>query len=559
MKQRILAFLLACALVFGLSTSAAAQTYRFQLPKEVVHVYWNQDGTVAVDYQFTFVNDASADPIDFVDIGLPNGSYDFNSIQADIGGKPVRVTRDYQGSGGYGVAVELGAQAIQPGQTGTVHVSIGKIERMFYPNSKDETYVSGEFSPTWFGSQYVSGKTDLSVTFHLPQGVTADEPRYHLPKNWPGAAEPAFGFDTDGRVTYTWRSPDANGYTQYTFGASYPAAYLPEDVIVRINFFDLLIGAIASFIGFIGSVLPFCCFGVFFFGMPILGAVQEHRRKKQYIPPRIAIEGHGVKRGLTAVEAAILMGQPLEKVMQMILFGVVKKGAAQVEKRDPLELSLSDPLPEGLRGYENEFLAAFREKNIQKRRKQLQAMTINLVKSVTEKMKGFSSKETKEYYQSINERAWQQIAAADTPEIKSQMFEEALEWTMLDKNYDDRARRTLTGPIFVPMWWGRYDPVYRSATASPSASPSAAGGGFNLGGGRGGALPGADLAASIVTGTQNFAQRVLGGNFAEGVTKVTNPPPPPSRSSSGTRSGGGGCACACACAGCACACAGGGR
>lgn len=552
MKQRILAFLLACALVFGLSTSAAAQTYRFQLPKEEVHVYWNSDGTVAVDYQFTFANDASASPIDFVDVGLPNDSYDFDSIKADVGGNPVRVTRDYQGSGGYGVAIELGAQAIQPGRTGTVHVYIGKIERMVYPDSDDETYASGEFSPTWFGSQYVSGKTDLSVTFHLPQGVTADEPRYHLPKNWPGTDEPEYGFDNEGRVTYTWRSPEANGYTQYTFGASYPAKYLPEGVIVRTTFFDLLIGAIAAFFGFIGSILPFCCFGVFFFGMPILGAVQEHRRKKQYIPPKIAIEGHGVKRGLTAVEAAILMGQPLEKVMQMVLFGVVKKGAAQVEKKDPLELSLSDPLPEGMRGYESEFLAAFREKETRNRRSKLQAMTVNLVKSVTEKMKGFSSKETKEYYQSINEKAWQQIAAAGTPEIKSQMFEEALEWTMLDKDYDDRARRTFTGPVFVPMWWGRYDPVYRSAPSAPSTSP--AGGGFNLGGGRGGALPGAEFAASVVTGTQNFAQKVLGGNFTEGVTKVTNPPPPSSRSGSG--SGGG---CACACAGCACACAGGGR
>ncbi len=557
MKQRILAFLLACALVFGLSTSAAAQTYRFQLPKEEVHVYWNSDGTVAVDYQFTFANDASADPIDFVDVGLPNSGYDFNSIKADIGGTPLKVTSDYQGSGAYGVAVELGARAIQPGQTGTVHVYIGKIERMYYPDSEDEAYASGEFSPTWFGSQYVSGTTDLSVTFHLPQGVTADEPRYHLPQDWPGANEPVFGFDDDGRVTYTWRSPDANGYTRYTFGASYPAKYLPESAIVRTTFLDLVIGAIAAFFGLVGQALPFCCFGFFFFGMPILGAVQEHRRKKQYIPPKIAIEGHGVKRGLTAVEAAILMGQPLEKVMQMILFGVVKKGAAQVEKRDPLELSVSDPLPEGLRAYENEFLAAFREKDVRKRRSLLQTMTINLVKSVTEKMKGFSSKETKEYYQSINEKAWQQIAAAGTPEVKSQMFEEALEWTMLDKDYDDRARRTFTGPIFVPSWWGRYDPVYRSSTSTAASSPSASGGGFNLGGGRGGALPGADLAASIVTGTQNFAQRVLGGNFTESVTKVTNPPPPPSRSSGG-RSGGG-CACACACAGCACACAGGGR
>jgi hypothetical protein len=63
----------------------------------------------------------------------------------------------------------------------------------------------------------------------------------------------------------------------------------------------------------------------------------------------------------------------------------------------------------------------------------------------------------------------------------------------------------------------------------------------------------------VVTGTQNFAQRVLGNvnDFTSGVTNVTNPPP---KTSGGSyRSGGGGCACACACAGCACACAGGGR
>ncbi len=557
MKHRILAFLLACALVFGLSTSVAAQTYRFELPREEVHVYWNNDGTMAIDYRFTFANDVSADPIDFVDVGLPNGNYDFNSIAAEVGGKPVRVSRDYQGDGSYGVAIELGALAIRPGQTGTVHVYIGKIESMYYPDRDDDAYASGEFSPTWFGAQYVSGKTDLSVTFHLPQGVTADEPRYHLPKNWPGADEPAFGFDENERVTYTWRSPEANGYTQYTFGASYPATYLPKDAIVRTTFLDLLFGVITAFLRLVGQFLPFFCFGLFFFGTFILGAVQEQRRKKQYIPPKIAIEGHGVKRGLTAVEAAILMGQPLEKVMQMILFGVVKKGAAQVEKKDPLELSVVEPLPEGLRGYETEFLAAFREKDLVKRRKMLQEMTVNLVKSVTEKMKGFSTKETKAYYQSINEKAWQQIAAAGTPEIKSQMFEEALEWTMLDKDYDDRARRTFTGPIFVPMWWGRYDPVYRSS--QPISSTGSVGGGIHLGGGRGGALPGAEFAASVVTGTQNFAQKVLGGDFAEAVTGVTNPPPKTSGGSYRSRRSGGGCACACACAGCACACAGGGR
>ena len=63
----------------------------------------------------------------------------------------------------------------------------------------------------------------------------------------------------------------------------------------------------------------------------------------QYLPPKIQIEGHGIKRGLTAVEAGILMEQPLDKVMTMILFGVVKKNAATVVTRDPLKLQLVTP------------------------------------------------------------------------------------------------------------------------------------------------------------------------------------------------------------------------
>ena len=48
-------------------------------------------------------------------------------------------------------------------------------------------------------------------------------------------------------------------------------------------------------------------------------------------------------------------------------------------------------------------------------------MTVKLVNSLSDKMKGFSRKETVAYYKSIMERAWQQIEAAGTPEVKSQM------------------------------------------------------------------------------------------------------------------------------------------
>ena len=60
---------------------------------------------------------------------------------------------------------------IQPGSSGTVHVLVGRITGVLYTDSQDNTYASGDFAPTYFGSQYVSGNTDLTVTFHLPPGV----------------------------------------------------------------------------------------------------------------------------------------------------------------------------------------------------------------------------------------------------------------------------------------------------------------------------------------------------------------------------------------------------
>jgi hypothetical protein len=301
------------------------------------------------------------------------------------------------------------------------------------------------------------------------------------------------------------------------------------------------------------------CFGVvgfFTFIAPILAMINERKRKLQYLPPRIAIEGHGIKRGLTAVEAALLLEQPLDKVMTMILFGVIKKNAAKVISRDPLKVESIEPLPEKLHEYEKKFLTAFKETKAQSRQKMLQTMMVDLVKSTSEKLRGFSRKETITYYKSITEKAWAMVEAENTPEVKSEKYEEALEWTMLDKDYDDRTRRTFTGPVILPRWWGNYNPTYRPATSVPASSkPMAAPASSGSG------LPGADFAAQMVTGVQTFSQKAIGNvqSFTESVTKTTNPPPKPSSSGRSGGSGGRSCACACACAGCACACAGGGR
>ncbi|KAF0108448.1 MAG: hypothetical protein FD146_1022 [Anaerolineaceae bacterium] len=555
MKKRLVVLLLVLLLTFTLTGSASAQSnYSFNLTTETVHVYWNGDGTIALDYVFTFANDPGAHVIDYVDVGMPNGDYEWGSISADVNGSPLSISSDFQGDGPYGFAVDMGGYAIQPGQTGSLHVYVGRISSMYYPDSdQPDTYASGEFSPTWFGSAYVHGNTNLTVIFHLPPGVQPEESIYHPARGvWPCDANPQTDHDGEGRIMFTWACASASGSSQYTFGMSVPKQYLPADAIVTAPAFNLDLS------GLMDNLSSVCCFGFFFLmfvGAPILSAVNERKRKFQYMPPKISIEGHGIKRGLTAVESAVLMEQPLDKVMTMTLFGVVKKEAATVVTRDPLKLQVAQPLPEGLHEYEKDFLLAFSDPN-KLPKAGLQEMTVKLIKSVSEKMKGFSRKETTDYYKSIMERAWQQIEAAGTPEVKSQMYDQALEWTMLDKDYDNRTRRVFTGPVFLPMWWGRYDPGYRPAAGSVKAGAPVS---LPSGGRSSVSVPGSAFAASVVTSVQGFSSRVIGDvkTFTSGVTSRTNPLP--KSSSAGKGSSGGGRSCACACAGCACACAGGGR
>lgn len=558
MKQLRLPLFITLIILLLIPSSALAQTYRFSVDELNVDVYWNEDGTSSINYTFIFTNDNSASPIDFVDVGLPNGNFDVGSIRAEVNGNPINyISRsDYQGSGSSGVAIGLEEHAIPPGRRGTVHVYIGTQRDVLYPDTEGDNYASGVFVPTWFGSKFVQGDTRMTVTFHLPPGVTPEQPRWHAsPAGFPSA--PETGIDEQGRVTYTWRNDQANAYSQYKFGASFPAQLVPESAIIRPSFLQTLGINPADFIGctLCGGFFAFMAFIVW------ASVSSARRRKLQYLPPKISIEGHGIKRGLTSIEAAILLEQPMDKILTMILFAVIKKDAASVKQQDPLTLETAEPLPEGLREYEKKFLEAFAITNKGERRRALQNMMVGLVKSVANKMKGFSRAETVAYYKDIVKRAWAQVEASDTPEVRSEKYDEVMEWTMLDEDYDRRTRDVFrSGPVIVPMWWPRYDPGYRPSAPRPAASPSLP----SSGGGKTSLphLPGSDFAASMVTGIQNFSAGVIGNvtDFTSGITNKTNPPPPPSTSSSrGGFSGGGGCACACACAGCACACAGGGR
>jgi len=525
-----------------LAPVALAQDYSFRVPENRVHVYINNDGTVDLVYDITFVPDLGSHPIDVVDIGLPNDSYDLSNMRASIDGVPIADISDSP----YvkpGVAVGLGAHAIPPGQSGTLHFE-ARVKDLIYQDSKDDEYASFEFAPTWFGSDFVHGPTRIEVNFHLPPGVTSEEPRYH-------DTEFTEAYFEDDRVVYRWVKEDARGGQKYVFGASFPKKYLAEGVVQKAPAFNL--------------DFSMCCASpflwIFLFGggwafIAFLASRSQKRRKMKYMPPTLAVEGTGVKRGLTAVEAAILLEAPLDKVLSMILFGLVKKGVLIVESEKPLQVTKVEPPPKDVKlwYYERRFLSAINEDG-KPSEKLLRELMIDLIGDVNKKLTGFSRQETETYYKDIAARAWQQVEAADTPEVLGKRWGEGLEWTMLDEEWDDRTRRVFHDrSVVIPAWWWFYRPWATSTgsarPSTPMPTPSGGGTPVTLP-----TLPGAAFANTIVTSIENTANTVVGSveSFTNKVTQTTNPPP---KSSSG---GGSGCACACACAGCACACAGGGR
>jgi len=380
-KYRWISLVLAICLLGGLVSAAAAQSLYFGVDRLEVHVYVNQDNTMSLDYVYGFNNNLGGAPIDFVDIGLPTLDYDMGSIQADVDGQ--RVTDISSSPYVEGIAIGLGSKTIKPGSSGTLHVFIPTVRNILFigQNINDEEYASFNFMPNYFDSEFVAGKTDMTVVLHLPVGIEPEEPRYYTPTGWPGLPDPESGYDSEGRVYYRWRSTEASQASKYKFGASFPSRLVDQSTLIRPTIWqqtgidpeDLFIwGCCAGFLGL-------------FIFITITSAKAAKKRKMQYLPPKIAVEGHGIKRGLTAIEAGVLMEQPLDKVLTMMLFSTVKKGAAVVTSRDPLKITSKDPLPESLQPYEAEFLQAFRlEKPIEKQ-KALQEMMVNLVKNLAEK------------------------------------------------------------------------------------------------------------------------------------------------------------------------------
>ncbi|MBX7257849.1 MAG: hypothetical protein K1Y02_15920 [Candidatus Hydrogenedentes bacterium] len=596
-----------------LSPIALAQEYLFSVPSAEVTVNIETDGSARIYYKLTFECAQGAHPIDVVDIGMPNLA-PHTPGWARIDGKDLDVSNirisEYLKPRGCGYEIHLAPWVIAPGRSGVLEFEARETQ-MVWQDITDPDLASFRFTPTWFGSEYVQGMTSLTLRVILPI-PEADYPAVKDQIKWHREGE---DFSLKGVmegeqfVSVAWVR-DVWFTIPNEVGLSFPKKYITN---IRK---DSLFGLMARWLDAhpnvaIGSGIGLAvCFSIAFFmitrgtgislwffvvaamaaGMSqsskfhlclypfvalfcLLIWLLFRRKRKRYFPAVLCREGGGIKRGFTAVEAAVLLEAPLNKVLTMIVFGLVKKGIVHVVSEDPLSLDvvgkesstttweLPDKTKVKIWPYEPAFIKAFAKGE----KKPIDQLKLDdpfdaLIERVSKSMKGFDLDATREYYQQIVSRAWQQVKAEASYESRYEKVDEHLGWLMIDKDWERPFRDWDHERPYRPTWWyGR--------THIPSQPFS--GGGMNIPTPT--TAPGAsfgDVASAITGRFENVSTKLVGSLDAfskapgpsvdlSGIDRFTGEVLKAMASSGGGRGGGGGCACA-GCA-CACACAGGGR
>jgi hypothetical protein len=531
--------------LLAIFSPAPAADYYFKVTDLKAELTVQKDSSVDIRYAITFSPEAGSHAIDIVDIGMPNENYDKNSARAWIDGDELTVIKDSE----YvhpGVEIHLGSRQIMPGTTARLEFQI-KVGQMVYADSENSTLAGLQFKSTWFDSKYVSGSTRLlEIRINLPAGTSPESVKYHAF----GRADyrPSESFFLDNRVSYVWRWTGQPATVPYAAGASFPinlvaSVFTPEKKPIGKAFFVML----AAFIGFLLTLAPF-----WIVILIVIFAVRASRKRlKDYLPPRIGIESGGIKRGLTPAEAALLQELPLPRVLLLIIFGLLKKEWLAITEIADKDFRFTAQKKEGavLLDYEKEFIAAVDAEN-RLNKTSLHALFTHMIQGLQIKMKGFSRRETNQYYQSIMNKAWEQVKNAPREKLPAELAA-SLEWLAMDSEYENKLTPYTDDTLFLPgrnVYWYHHFPQ-RAAGPAGAAAPGKSYGQTITG-----------SASRFVQSMEVFSASLVGdaAAFTAAITQVTNPPPA-QHYSSGSGGHSSSCACACACASCACACAGGGR
>jgi len=578
----IIVVLAALGLGWVLSSPVRAQDYRFSVPQLRVVVTVQPDASAIIEYRMTFANQPGAHPIDVVDVGMPTKHYEV--LGASIDGKPLTSWRPstYIEAG---PEVHLDRYAVQAGSSGVFECR-ARVPDMVYNDRTDPQRASLQFTPTWFGEKYVVGTTDLLLIVKFPQGVHPDKVVWHSDKRKffeKGVLDPDKVAFVSWHEQYRLTGP-------MMFGCSFPRDVMERVVKAGllkpfmlwweqskraqqysgIAFLVLFGGCFLLITRGTGITILLICFVTFIILMvmspaahlglwvlvPVLAGVWYlgiHRRKPHYLPALARVEGGKICRGLTPVEAAILLEAPLQRVFTMVITGLLSKGVVRVTHADPLQVELAGTrpapnvvqLPDGVKvsiePYEVGFLDVLCAPPADVGKKDFGEPLKKLVGLVQYKMTGFDADATRGYYRSVTARAWDQVSNEADPKTKEDLANRRLNWLFMADDYDRRMEQQRASGWYFDPWW-YYPRTYNrernwtrdmARWMSPAAERSSQTFGIHA--------PGINLAD-----VDHFTLQTL-SDLAE------------SARNSGSGCVGGGCACACAGCACACACAGGGR
>ncbi|MBU7029141.1 MAG: zinc ribbon domain-containing protein [Theionarchaea archaeon] len=529
-------------MVLLLFCSVRAQGPDFIIQEENVEITINSDSTVEIWYFLTIKT--TRGPQQGIYLGIPTNA--ISDYAASQNGQMLTVQKETD-------RLKIWfLDEVQSGAVTELKVSF-TAEGMIYPD--EEGRLGMEFYPAWWDDQRMEV---LHVKFILPEGCDISEVG-----NYPATAENR-GMEGGRAFVYFERANLSPGY-KFKCGVSFPEEYITVAVKERPPPTEPPKGPSIS--------ATTCCIAfilLFVIGMFVL--FYYVAKKIKYISPKMMMESLGARKDLDPVEAAYVLDAHPLKLVNLMLLGLVRKGAIKILEWGPVKTEILEqkkkeeafncpncgaPLDSAvelqfceycgsevrlsgtLTYYENQFLLTCIKKDGTLDQGSVSKVLEALYKKVDTKLTGYSRKETAGFYRNQIQNYWTDIETA-TEEDKYNLFGKRVDWLMADPDFDERTKDRFKGvsaPYTPSSWWLWY----------------------NLGR----ATNGREFYEKISTGKKKvenesgLSKKSLEKNWEKHAT----PGKPSARVTHSHKScvcDCVSCACACACVSCACACASGG-
>lgn len=209
---------------------------------------------------------------------------------------------------------------------------------------------------------------------------------------------------------------------------------------------------------------------------PFVGVLRRERKDlgKDYQHAEMRFEGGGVKRGLGAAEAAVLLGEPFNLTLALIVFGMLRKGVLRQESDSPLVVAVKESfrardaigaeeraaarrraaqeINAVLQPYEEGLIELLlRNPDVPLREIDLSLMVKPLLKRVAERLAGWDLEESRQYYRLIIKRA--PVEARSDGHLvheRQQVFDRNFEWVLLNDDFGSILDSEILS--YTPVW-----------------------------------------------------------------------------------------------------------